>query len=61
MCVEMSWSCMEEAISHVLSNFCLNILFFKFFKWDLEFFRNFEKKNYKGRKVLELHETCRSA
>jgi hypothetical protein len=29
-------------------------------KWDLEFFRNFEKRDW-GRKVLELPETWRSA
>jgi hypothetical protein len=34
----------------------LNILI-----WDFEFFRNFEKKNYRGRKGLELPEPWRSA
>ncbi len=54
---------MGEAISHVISNFCLNICFFKFFKWDLICLK-FWKKKIVGvevlLRVLELLETCRS-
>jgi hypothetical protein len=39
---------------------CVSIPIFQKFEMGLKKFRNFENKNYRGEKVLELPETCKS-
>jgi hypothetical protein len=39
---------------------CVSILIFQKFEMGLKNFRNFEIKNYRSEKVLELPETCKS-
>jgi hypothetical protein len=50
----------EKLFVSIVFPTCVSIPIFQKFKLTLEKFRNFEKKNYSGEKVLELPETCKS-
>jgi hypothetical protein len=39
---------------------CVSIPILQKFEMGLKNFQNFEKRNYRGEKVLELPETCKS-